>query len=360
MSSVSVSSGTTGSVTVGDVGELTTEMWMRRVSVAEMMELARSPDPPGRLLLNEELSRAKPDRKVVAELLKHFPERARQENDSGSLPLHVAASNLHSIETSVLQLVLEANPNAPRHANAFGLLPIHKAVCAPKIKSTPPQTWHLQLLIDAYPQSLLTVNRENATPLHLILANVPKPQSELIEYILLREPMAAAKADIYGHYPLHKLCGKAPSEEIIDCLTTVIDAYPEAAKLQDIEGRTPLHWVCSVRDKPDLEMLGEVVDAYPEAVDVEDKAGFKPLDRLMNRGVDRCAASCLLLATKEEELYKARLMAKHVKEGQQALRGAAKVIGLRTTSLRHHEEEARDRLNYNKDRTKSPPKTKGR
>ena len=360
MSGLSVSSGSTGSVLVGDVGELTTELWMRRVSVADMMELARSPDPPGRLLLNEELSRAKPDRKVVAELLKHFPERARQENGSRSLPLHVAVSNLHSIETSVLQLVMDANIDALRHANAFGLLPIHKAVCAPKIKSAPPQTWHLELLVDAYPKGLLAVNREKATPLHLILANVPKPQSELIEYILLREPQAAAKADIYGHYPLHKLCGKAPSEEIIDCLTTVIDAYPEAAKLQDNEGRTPLHWLCSVRDRPDLEMLGEVLDAFPEAVDVKDSAGFKPLDRLMNRGADRCAASCLLLAAKEEELYKARQVAKHVKEGKHALQGAAKVIGLRQTALRHHEEEVRDRLNYNRDRAKSPPKTKGR
>jgi len=346
-SSVSVSSSSLGSLPPGVEEGQAVEAMMRRISVSDMLELAKKEDPPGRYLLHEELSRAKPDKRVVSELLKHFPSRASQVNESGSLPLHVAAANVHSIETSVLQMVLDAHPSGSKHANKLGLLPIHKAMTAPVLRSTPPQTWHLELLIDAYPPGLMARTQEKATPLHVLISSQRRICSEIIEYVLLREPLAASRADIYGQYPLHKICAKANAantEQIVDCLTTLIDAYPKAASEPDKQGRTALHWLVCVRDKPDLEILSEVLETAPECCEMIDCDGFKPLDRLMNRGPDRCGASCLLLATKEEELYKARVLAKHVHQGNVTLRAAGKVIGSKMLGARHRlEKEAEER-----------------
>lgn len=299
----SVASGSTGAnMHVSD----TTESHMRRVSVFEMLELAKQPDPPGRFLLQEELARARPDKKVIAELLKHYPNRISTGNESKSLPIHVAASSIHSIETQILQTIINAHPDGLQVANDFGMLPIHKAAMAPIPRSSAPKIKHLNILCNGYPACLSQLNKELMTPLHSLISSQKEPLAEIVEYFLEKHPAAACSADIYGHLPLHKLCSKRPSEEIINCLSTLIDAHTAALLHVDKQGRTPLHWAVMARDKPNLEILAELLETAPEAVNVVDKDGFKPLDRLMIRGKGRCGASCSMLAQKEEEMYSAR------------------------------------------------------
>lgn len=292
---------------------------MRKVSVQAMMELATKPDPVGRLLLHEELSRAKPDKRVLQELLRCFPERIRATNDeSRSLPLHVAALNIHTVDRATFELIVEAWPEAVGKPNAFGLLPIHKAVMAKLPRSTPPNMALLDRLVAAHPAGLLAKNKEGMTPLHLFINYHAKPLAEIIEFLIEKQPKAAEVVDAYGHTPLHKLVSKRPDEEIINCLTTVIDAYPAALLLGDSQGRVPLHWAVACRDKPDLEIVAELVENAPEAVNKKDMEGFKPIQRLMSRGNNRCGATCLMLAQKEEELAQKRVVQRKELEKEHA------------------------------------------
>ena len=280
---------------------------MRKVSISEMLELAGSTvDPPGRFLLQEELSRAKPSLNVLQELLRSNPERASTGNEQGSLPLHVCAANIHSIETAVLTLILESHPGAIFSKNVFGLLPLHKAVMAPILSTAPPRLDRIEQLIELHPAALESGTKEQQLPLHLSL-RAARPCESLVELLLDKYPLAVRHEDDRGQLPLHKLAAKAACEETISLFSTVLDAYPGAAVARDSLGRSPLHWVVTMRDKPNLDILGELLEAAPRAVMIEDNEGFKPLSRLMNRGQERCGASCLLLAQAEEgEVRKAR------------------------------------------------------
>jgi len=304
---MSASVGSGGSDADGVFASETTESLMRKVSVQEMMELATRPDPAGRLLLHEELSRAKPDRRVLQELLRRFPERIRATNESKSLPLHVAALNIHTLDKATFELIIEAWPEAVGKPNALGLLPIHKAVMAKLPRSTPPNMAQLERLVTAHPPGLMAKNKEGMTPLHLFINYHVKPLAEIVEFLMEKQPKAAEVIDAYGHTPLHKLVSKKPDEEIINCLTTVIDAFPAALLQGDLYGRVPLHWAVMCRDKPDLEIVAELVENAPQAVNKKDKEGLKPIQRLMSRGNNRCGATCLMLAQKEEELAQKRV-----------------------------------------------------
>lgn len=289
---------------------------MRKVSIGEMLQLAaREADPPGRWLMQEELQRAKPSMKVLQELLRVNPRRASTGNGQGSLPLHICAANIHSIDSAVLGLVLEAYPEGISTDNSFGLLPIHKAMLAPVLASTAPRIDHIERLITLFPAGLWRGTKERQVPLHLSL-KAPRPIEQLVELLLEKYPEAAAIKDSHGHLPLHKLCAKRPCEDVINVVSSLLEAHPPGAVEQDHTGRTPLHWAVSCRDKPNLEILGELLEVAPQAVLVLDNDGFKPISRLMNRGNDRCGACCLLLAQTEESELKKKFEAKRLMDSK--------------------------------------------
>ena len=109
--------------------ENTTENWMRKVSVRDMMELAKKPDPEGRMLLHEELERAKPNEDIIEVLLQVEPERIKKRKPvSGLLPIHVACLNIHSISSDVLMTLLEAWPDSVKQQCSYGFTPLHWAI----------------------------------------------------------------------------------------------------------------------------------------------------------------------------------------------------------------------------------------
>jgi hypothetical protein len=159
---------------------------MRRVSVAEMLKLAKlRDDPPGRLLLHEELARAKPNESVIEALLASNSERASTPNDSGSLPVHVASGRIHDLDSSILLALMDAYPPALSYENVHGLLPLHKAVMAPLVSSSKRANLdNITMLIEGYEPALKARTRTGQVPLHLAVSTPKVVSSELVELLL--------------------------------------------------------------------------------------------------------------------------------------------------------------------------------
>uniref|UniRef100_A0A7S4W5V4 Uncharacterized protein n=1 Tax=Ditylum brightwellii TaxID=49249 RepID=A0A7S4W5V4_9STRA len=78
----------------------------------------------------------------------------------------------------------------------------------------------------------------------------------------LISPVAIRQKDLDNGTALHRACQGEASSEV---LTTVLDAWPDAAKHLDNDRKAPLHYLCQNR-YASFETLTVVFDASPDAV----------------------------------------------------------------------------------------------
>jgi len=278
--------------------ENTNENLMRRVSVRDMMALAKKTDPPGRLLLHEEIAQAKPNEDIIEVLLEVEPERIRKRKPgSGCLPIHIACINIHSLPAELLVLLLDAWPESIQKQCSYGFLPLHKAVMASAIGKHPPNTHNLTIIIEAYPEGVHVPNLRGQYPLHCAV-EAKRVSSDLVDMLLQAggKKNVCSVVDRFGYTPLHKaVCRKkGPEERMI--VEALVEKYPEAAKIPDQQGMLPLHWAVSVQE-PVLEVLMELMDVFPYAIFHKDDTGKLPLDRILAYGDKRCGSSLNYLNT---------------------------------------------------------------
>jgi len=281
--------------------ENTNENLMRRVSVRDMMAFAKKPDPPGRLLLHEELAQAKPNEDIIEVLLEVEPERIKKRKPgSGCLPIHIACLNINSLPSDLLVLLLDAWPESVQKQCNFGFLPLHKAIMANTIGQHPPNMHSLALVLDAYPNGVHVPNLRGQYPLHCAV-EAKTVSCELVDLLIQAggKKNVCAVVDRFGYTPLHKAVGrkKGPEERMI--VEALLERYPEAAKVPDRQGMLPMHWAVSMLE-PVLEVLIELMDAFPYAIFHKDDAGKLPLDRILAYGNKRCGSSMTFLNTKYE------------------------------------------------------------
>ena len=140
---------------------------MRRISVRDMMSLAKKPDADGRLLLHEELAQAKPNEDVIEVLLEVEPDRIKKKKTgSGLLPIHIACMNINSIPSDILVLLLDAWPDSIRKQCNYGFLPLHKAIMANTIGKNPPNMDNIAIILEAFPEGVHVANLRGQYPLH--------------------------------------------------------------------------------------------------------------------------------------------------------------------------------------------------
>ncbi len=164
----------------------------------------------------------------------------------------------------ILKLLIEKYPEAIRHANNGGDLPIHIAA-----------EWRspefCRLLIDKYPGSERIADAQGAMPLLLACLNNSVPT---VEYLYRQYPNAINHAAT-GYYPIHaaivgtiKRDNPAAAVEIVEFL---LDCDPNV-KLQTLQGKSLLHIAC-VLDYDDsiievgIQIIKLIFDAHPEAIE---------------------------------------------------------------------------------------------
>ena len=133
-----------------------TAMTLARLSCASssncIQGAAKVKDSMGNLPLFLACRRKRVQVGVIKALLRAYPEAAKVKI-MGALALHhLLHTGSPSAESA--QLLIDANPDAPRTSNAFGNLPLHYlcALSAPHIKT-------VRVVMGAYPQAVQTKNK---------------------------------------------------------------------------------------------------------------------------------------------------------------------------------------------------------
>ena len=135
-------------------------------------------------------------------------------------------------------------------------------------------------LVDAYPEALtkqcLPIME---TPLHIIcrcVVGYDGVDEPLINYILEKDPSAAAIKDSKGRYPLHSLMLTDPVETV-DTARPIYEAFPEAMSTPDNDGNYPLHLALD-RDRCDCDdTMGFVCSEYPQAAAIRNNDNDTPI-----------------------------------------------------------------------------------
>ena len=203
----------------------------RKLSIKAILDAAVSNDPNCVQYLHDELMLYEPFEEIVCRLVEGDPTRARATNESGSMALHIACSNIENVTTEILNFLIEQAGETLGMANKFGLLPIHKAVssfCSKKSLS------NINFIAEANLEGLLCRTLDGQLPLHLALANPKVYSFSLVEMLIALSPTAVNVPDKRGHYPLHKAASKAHIDSGIVGL--LLDKAPQVASIKDHNG----------------------------------------------------------------------------------------------------------------------------
>ena len=213
---------------------------------------------------------------IIRCLLKYFPE-AVNANDHGRTPLHCACDN-KIVTPKIIQLLIEAAPDSVRSVNEDGLMPLHY-LCMDEAGDEAAAMQVLQFLIDKYPEAVRHADYEGDLSIH-IACYYSKPP-EFCRVLIDAAPDSVRMADRKGSMPLHCLCDciDVEKEVPLQILELLIDKYPEAVRCPDNEGDLPIHLACLSKSPEFCQIL---IDRYPDSVHSVNNDGEMPLHILCN------------------------------------------------------------------------------
>jgi len=258
----------------------------------------------------------KQDWPIHAAILYHFYPRAVQVPDfNGKLPLHRAAAGIThedregDPERSVIIQLVRAFPQAASHVDATGCVPFHYLAMNAKLWDDEADT-----LLNSHRHALqMRAGRawEGRQPIHMAAAS-KKSRESLLQRLVQLHPRGCSLEDRTGKLPLHLACeqgkewnhgtrciyeafpnalrrpennprGWLPLHMAAACPTAsaalianIVKLYPEAADTPDSQGRYPLHLACT-SGKRWLGGLKALFDASPVAIATCDNRGLLPL-----------------------------------------------------------------------------------
>eukprot|EP00984_Skeletonema_dohrnii_P029622 scaffold20381_cov75-Skeletonema_dohrnii-CCMP3373.AAC.1 len=165
-----------------------------------------------------------------------------------------------------MKLLLEKHPDAVRHADNYGSLPIH---FASRNSNMTPNI--VQLLIDAAPESVHSEGQDGYTPLHLLCMHVELDETAalgILKLLLEKQPETIRHADNDGDLPIHIALGASKSPEFCRML---IESYPGSERMTDGNGVLPLHYACAYNTLATVEYFYKL---HPDAINHTTRGGY--------------------------------------------------------------------------------------
>jgi len=226
--------------------------------------------------------------RIVQLLLNGWPESISHQNQLGRLPLHCLCANKdldEAVAVRILAVLLEAFPESvQREDSTFEDLPIHVAArwgMSPEF---------LKILVDAHPESVrIPYGADRVLPIHLACNSV-NCRLDSVKYLLDIYPESInIEADICW-WPIHHAAFSKGSQksDIIKYLlmkdpTCASKAVKESQVHNPEDAGLPLHFACNSGDN-NLSAVQVLFNAYPEAILEEDGFGSAPLERARGEG----------------------------------------------------------------------------
>jgi ankyrin repeat protein len=190
-------------------------------------------------------------------------------NGQGQTPLHIFCQ-AKTVDLSVLEILLQANPNAATIQAHDHKTPLH-IYCQQPLAS--PDV--CRLLLQAHPGAARALDQQGYTPLHHAcrVRNV-----QVISTLLQAGESSPAMRTLVTHKTaLHSLVGGRYhlQSQHVPALKALIYAAPELLLLPDSSGKTPLHIACAIVSQPLLVI--ELLASNPQACALTDADQATPL-----------------------------------------------------------------------------------
>ncbi len=202
---------------------------------------------------------------IIKLLIDSAPDTVRSVTKYSWTPLNNLCDNEEVDEIAgiqILKLLIEKYPQAARHVDDVGDLPIHLACVSRSLE-------FCQVLIDAAPDSVHSVNYQGYTPLHYFCDNREDDDEALriLKLFIEKYPEAVRHADNRGNLPIHLVNGWNSPE----FYHVLVEAYPGSMSMPDAFGELPLHHVCLNGSVAAVEFLYR---QYPAATDYAATRGY--------------------------------------------------------------------------------------
>ena len=203
-------------------------------------------------------------------LYKLFPESINVANRNGAQPIHHAIIGLKRRSNpkdgiEVVKFLLGCNPDA---LSSTGETPLH-VICGNKYVTLSV----VQLLIDAFPESLRHQDSNGLMPLHKLCENNNLDEAiglEILKLLLERYPESVRHATRIGNLPIHP----AAALQSPEFCRILIEAHPGSERMTNDNGHLPFHAACQCNTVATAKYLHHL---YPESINVAAKGGRYPI-----------------------------------------------------------------------------------
>eukprot|EP00984_Skeletonema_dohrnii_P008975 scaffold3366_cov129-Skeletonema_dohrnii-CCMP3373.AAC.4 len=127
----------------------------------------------------------------------------------------------------------------------------------------------IQLLVDAAPDSVRSVDEGGEMPLHDLCMNEELDETvamKILELLIEKCPEAIRHSNNNGLLPIHRAARRSPQ-----FCRLLIEAYPGSERITDVEGKLPFHWACVYNTLATVEYFYKL---YPDAIYHTSRGGY--------------------------------------------------------------------------------------
>jgi ankyrin repeat protein len=242
--------------------------------------------------------------KLLLRLVEYSPDALLAADAAGDLPIHVALwrEGVEELENRA-DVLSKACPKSLLVANSKGLRPLHLAIAAnslPVVRmfedrspgllrevadaggNTPA---HLvaacvqaspdlaRFIVEAWPESLLAVNKNGDTPAHIAIHWGFISSTEKMKIFVEQCPESLRVANRRGQRPLFVAIARHHAE----IARLIVANDPEAARHVDARGRTAVHLAASLEEGSAPDLVQFLAEEWPAALRMRDAKGNLPL-----------------------------------------------------------------------------------
>ncbi len=208
---------------------------------------------------------------TVKYLYQLHPESVHVATNNGAYPIQctiiLGLKNRSNLKDGieVVKFLLDCNPDA---LSSTGETPLHVACGNENVTLN-----MVQLLIDAFPDSLRHEDDKGLMPLHTLCNNKNLDDEvavDILKLLLERCPESVRHAARNGNLPIH-IAARYHSP---DFCRTLIETYPGSERMTNDSGDLPFHFVCQCNTVATAKYLYQL---YPESINVADNDGWYPI-----------------------------------------------------------------------------------
>ena len=211
---------------------------------------------------------------IIQLLIDAAPDSVSCVTNYGDTTLHILCKNIKRADEiaarQILKFLLEKHPEAVRHSDNRGRLPIHYA----NWRGSPE---FCRVLIEAYPGSERITDGQGALPLHhaCLFGSLA-----VVEYSYERYPDAIDHGTngTGGLHPIHMSILRTPDELVVASEVAAVkitqfllDCNPNQTLIQS-RGKSLLHFACGLQYNDSnigeaIQIIKAIFDAHPEAIE---------------------------------------------------------------------------------------------